>query len=117
MLAARDAVDWGYPRPIEFDEVFKGAWYRLGEGVVFWYVAAAEEPGLWLHLCVDPEYRLRWPARRWLKEMEAIAIELGADRLRCSPMEEDIAVPNYLTRLGWVPDEYGLCKRLGERYG
>lgn len=114
--AASEAVAWGFPREISHDEIQDSYWFRLGDDVIFWFESVESLPGLWIHLAVSPPSRYRWPAVRWLFLSEQIARELGHDRLHYNPFgdERDGKIPNYLARLGWVPNGYGMTRMLGD---
>lgn len=118
-IAASDAQAWGFPREILPPEISDSYWFRLGTGVVFWYERVPHTPDLWIHLAIAPHLRSRWPVRTWVRESESIARKKGANCLRYLPFgdERDFPVVGYLTRIGWLVDEFGLFKSLGVRNG
>lgn len=100
--AVEDVAVWGYPRPIEPSETACGAWFRMGQGVVFWYERIEEvQTCAFVHLAVAPRVRSRWPVRRWDTAAQIMAELMGFDRLVFFPCNEDLQTPQYALRLGW----------------
>ncbi len=102
ILDAADAVcSWGFPRAISQPEIASGLWFRMGHGVVFWFEAFQSDApdSAFIHLCVDPNARSRWPVRRWHIAAQVIAELMGARWLVASPCSG--AILDYALRLGW----------------
>lgn len=116
--AAEDAATWGFSRPIEPDEIIHGAWFRMGEGVVFWFEAPheADPTAAILHLVVEPSARLHWPVRRWDAAVDVIAELMGSTHLLAAPICDKTRA--YMLRLGWqASDGPRLVRWLGGSHG
>ena len=114
--AALEAMDWGFPRQVELVEIERGAWFRMGPSVVFWFEHPSDvlPQDLPLHVVVEPKVRHKWAGRRWLHVMQACAELLGHDRICVTPSHEVPEVGAYLARLGWAFDGSRYTLELGD---
>jgi hypothetical protein len=114
--AANNVAEWGYPRPVEQEEIEQADWFRYGDDVVFWFQHFENCLTWFVHLAVSPDGRKRaglyMGARRWLRFIYAYAKDQGAKELgfaRCAGAE---ATESHLRRLGWADTDYGLAREL-----
>ena len=115
--AARDATAWGFDRHIAPDELDLGTWFRMGQGVVFWFEAPyPEAPGAaFVHGAVDPECRGWWPADRWNIAIQVIAELMGSTYIVAAPITSESR--DYGLALGWVEDGPRIVLPLGGVHG
>ena len=113
--AAEDVETWGFPRTIEHSEIAGGYWFRMGQGVVWWYEPADERAPQYaqIHLAVAPRVRHHWPIRRWLTIAEAVAEMMGAESLLFAPVQKEDQIVQYALRLGWRPMGSAFVRDLG----
>ena len=112
VFAVADVALWGFPRFTTRTERDQGLWYRLGDSVVFWFEAYPSCSTHFVHLAVAPEARKRWPVRRWLREIDRLALENGAQAIGFVPAPGCEEAEGYLRRLGWQDAEHWLEKSL-----
>ena len=113
--AIEDVQAWGFPRPID-DSELRGAWFRMGRGVVWWYEEwRADMPDAgWVHLAVAPRlHGGAWPVRRWTVAVEIVGEIIGASVLLFAPLPNQGQVVEYLRRLNWKPQGDFMVKPLG----
>ena len=114
--AALEVRDWGFPRQIELVECERGAWFRMGPSVVFWF----EHPhpdrphDLPLHVAIEPKVRHKWAGRRWLHVMQACAELLEAERICVTPVPAVPEIGLWCARLGWAFDGTRYTLELGD---
>lgn len=121
------AMDWGYPRAIEPEEVEEGKWFRLERDqktvAVCWFIALPKPaPDSWLavHAIGDPKARRveAIGSPHVLNGLKILAEVFGADRLY-APCPVASVLPHkvlrrYLSIRGWSEDELGAYVELGE---
>lgn len=106
---------WGYPREIHALEIEYGTWVEYGRECVLWYTPIPDSDDLAAHICIAPAARGNLSGRRLAAGIEIIAQLLGAQRVwsyRCPG--EDPKMVEYLLRLGFVADNGGLVRHLGD---
>ena len=109
--AAFDLSLWGY-RELAETEKEMSHWYRFGDDAIVFF---NWHDDCWLgevavHVCVKPESRSSWQARRFMQGIEIVGELLGFYRLRG---QEPNGEHGYLKRLGWTEDDRGWYRCLG----
>lgn len=102
--ARRKLTGWGYPRPIEGNELMMSAIFEYGDDCLFWFQPLDTWPNAAVfHVALAPESRLNhgtW-ARRLFQGVSITAEMLGLERLVAADCTGTGVVAGYLGRLGW----------------
>lgn len=104
--AAEDVRAWGFPRPVEEQEIEFGFWFRMGRTVVWWYEPPhpVRPMAALIHLAVAPRVRGLWPVRKWVYAARICAELMGANELLFAVDEKDGQIVQYARRVGFVED-------------
>jgi hypothetical protein len=119
--AAKQAMEWGYPRPIPDEEAEGATWARFGDGVLVWFLLGPTDQDMVVHCCARKDKRGRLGTPRQMLALEILAECMGATRLYSVtglPGEEGKiprkAMRRFLRMRGWVQTDFGNYKDLGE---
>lgn len=119
--AAKEAMEWGYPRPIPDEEAEQAMWVRSGDSVLAWFIDGPREEEVIVHCCARKDRRGNLGTPREMLALEIIAELMGAKRIYSVTglpgQDERIprkAMRRYLRMRGWTQTEFGNYKDLGE---